>query len=201
MLTDQEFSILKKSLTFLHVDELKSLAMKLSLVDKGNKMAIIMRILHFLHTGEKLTIPKLPKKSCAKRGQVNPLNATALMLKGAYKNDLKTRLFFKKLVGDHFHFTAYGIDWLNDRWMEGNPPTYQEFAKMWQAEYEKRKNRQIAPKEEWAYINFVQNFLQSSLDGSRESVYHAWECERQKHKAHIKNWFKENKLGFSDLFT
>ncbi len=194
LLTGQEFTVLKNSLLFLHVSELKDLATNLSLLDKGNKMALIMRILHFLETGKTLTVPKFPENSCAKRRKIYPIHSSALMLKGAYKNDYKTRLFFKQLLGDHFYFTAFGIDWLNERWMEGNPPTYQEFAEMWQEEYEKRKNTPAAPKEEWAYINFVQKFLQNSSEVSRESVNHAWECERQKHKANIFAWLKEKKL-------
>lgn len=191
---DQEFTVLKKSLMFLHVRELKDLAANLSLLDKGNKMAISMRILYFLQTGKRLTVPKFPENSHAKRGQTYPIHSRALMLKGAYKNDLKTRLFFKQVIGDHFHFTAFGIDWLNERWMEGNPPTYQEFAEMWQEEYKKRKNMPAAPKEEWAYINFVQKILQTSSEVSRESVNQAWECERQKHKASIFTWLKEKKF-------
>lgn len=176
---------LKESLMFLYVSELKNIAIRLSLVDKGNKMAIIMRILHFLETGHKLTTPKFPEASCTKRGRVYSLGENELMLKGAYKNDLNTRLFFKRLIGNHFHFTAFGIDWLNEKWMEGNPPTYQEFAKMWQEEYQKRKEILVAPKEEWAYINFVQKFLQNSPTATRENVNNAWEYERQRHKTHV----------------
>lgn len=175
----------KESLTFLHVEELRQLAKKLSLADKGNKMEIILRILHFMETGEKLTVPKFPEVSCAKRGVVYPIEKKALMLKGAYKNDLKTRNFFKELIGDHFHFTAFGIDWLNERWMSGNPPTYEEFALMWQ----KRKEMSAPPKEEWAYINFVQKFLASHPKAGRECINEAWEKERERHKAILLNKF------------
>lgn len=182
---DQQMIALKESLMFLRVDELKDIAFRLSLVDKGNKMAIIMRILHFLETGHKLITPKFPEKSYSKRGMVYLLGKNELMLKGAYKNDSKTRIFFKKLIGDHFHFTAFGIDWLNERWMEGDPPTYQEFAQMWQEEQQKRKEMPVAPKEEWAYINFVQNFLLNSPAATRENINNAWKCERQRRKALI----------------
>ncbi len=49
--------------------------------------------------------------------------------------------------------SAFGIDWLNERWMDGNTPTYQEFADMWEAGYRRRKERGEKPKEEWAYIS------------------------------------------------
>jgi len=192
---DQQLMVLKESLLFLHVDELKNVAIRLSLVDKGNKMAIIMRILHFLETGLKLTIPKFPEKSCCKRGGSYSLGENELMLKGAYKNDLKTRSFFKQLIGNYFHFTAFGIDWLNERWMKGNPPTYQEFAEMWQEEYQKRKEMPVAPKEEWAYINFVQKNLLNSPTATRESVNSAWEYERQRHKTNVYDWINDAAIG------
>lgn len=181
----KDLSVLKQSLMYLNVNELRDLAIKLSLIDKGNKIAIILRILHFFETGQKLILPQFPEKSCSRRGVSYPLGEHEIMLKGAYRNDLKTRLFFKLLIGKHFHFTAFGIDWLNERWMEGNPPTYREFAMMWQDEYQKRKKWPVAPKEEWAYIRFMQKHLRDFPDATKESINSAWEFERQKHKTHV----------------
>jgi hypothetical protein len=186
-----EITQLRKSLMFLHVKELKKLSLHLSLIDKGNKKMIILRICHFLLTKEKLTTPKFPKKSCAQLGKEYIINTNQLMLKGAYKNDLKTRLFFKHLIGPHFHYTAFGIDWLNERWMDGNPPTYLEFADMWEEEYRKRKKSPAAPKEEWAYINFVKKFLINFPKASKVDINQAWQAEHKKQKAsvyqHIEN--------------
>lgn len=176
---------LKNSLLFLHVSELREIANQLSLVDKGNKKAIVLRICHFMKTGEKLSMPKIPKESCALRGKTYLISEEELMLKGAYKNDLENRLFFKRLIGSYFHFTAFGIDWLNERWMEGRPPTYREFANMWEAEYERRKKMPVSPKEEWAYINFVQGFLKDEPFADQERVNKAWQVEREKHKAKV----------------
>jgi len=164
------------------MDELKLLAAELTLVDTGKKGQLIARILHFIDTGQKLTLPKFPTVSCAKRGVVYPLKPSALMLKGAYKNDLKTRLFFKKLIGEHFHFTAFGIDWLNERWMKGDPPCYQAFADMWIQETKRRAQTPASPKEEWAYIRFVQHFMEHAPGSSRDVVLQAWENERVQHK-------------------
>ena len=176
--------MLKESLNFLHVEELKNITDKFSLDNKGKKMEIIVRILHFLQTGERLVKPKFPDISCAKNKTI-PLAANSLMLKGAYKNDLKTRLFFKSLIGDYFHFTAFGIDWLNMSWMEGKPPTYQEFADMWKLEYQRRKENPVARKTEWAYINFVQAYYNKTPDAPREEVMKAWESERERHKGRV----------------
>lgn len=181
---------IKKSLLFLHVKELKEIAINLSLSDRGTKMIVILRILHFLETGQKLTAPKFPKESCAQKGETYRMDEDGLMLKGAYKNDLKTRIFFKGLIGSHFHFTAFGIDWLNEKWMQGRPPTYRQFAQMWEEEYQRRKKTPNTPKEEWAYINFVQNFLLKFPLANRKSINDGWENERKKHKIKIFDFLK-----------
>jgi hypothetical protein len=72
--------------------------------------------------------------------------------------------------------------------MNGNPPTYQEFANMWQEEYQKRKSIPVAPKEEWAYINFIQKYLLNSPAATRESINSSWEYERQRHKTNVYEW-------------
>jgi hypothetical protein len=171
---------LKEALLFLHVEELKSIAKKFGLADKGKKGEVIARIMHFIETGEVRKEIKMPQISCVKRGVKNNLHPDTLMLKGAYKNDLATRLFFKKLIGDYFHFTAFGQDWLNERWLSGNPPTYQEYADMWVEEYARRKQHGSKPKEEWAYINFLQKANKENPNASREELLAAWEQERLK---------------------
>lgn len=173
---------LHHSLLFLHVEELRELATQLNIPARGKKIILITRIIHFLTTGEIITQPPYPKFSCPQRGSVYPLVPTTLMLKGAYKNDLETRLFFKKLIGEHFHFTAFGIDWLEEQWRAGNPPTYEAFARMWQDEYKRRKVNPAAPKEEWAYINFTQRYLVDNPDATPQAIRAAWKQERLKHK-------------------
>jgi hypothetical protein len=153
-----DFAQLEKSLNYLHVAELKDYCNHFNLSIRGKKNALILRIIHFLKTGEKIDVPKYSTVSCAKVRQIIELKPSALMLKGSYKNDLKTRLFFRRLIGDYFHFTAFGIDWLEELWMQGKPPTYQEFADMWKQEYAFRKKNGSTPKAEWAYINLVKRY-------------------------------------------
>ena len=93
MINQTDFLCLKKSLTFLHVKEMKQLARELLLSDKGKKMELIQRILVYVSTGEKITLKKFPKISCAQRGQIHILFPDQRILKRSYKNDLKTRLF------------------------------------------------------------------------------------------------------------
>jgi hypothetical protein len=76
----------------------------------------------------------------------------------------------KTLIGPHFHYTAFGIDWLNDRWMMGNPPTYQEFATYWIVENERRKKHTEDPKKEWRFINFMQEMQMTHPMTSRNDM-------------------------------
>ncbi len=128
-----------EALYFLKLIELKKLCLQLGLAPKGAKGELIESIKHFVATGNMLQSTPIPANSKAQKNQIYLITADTLMLMGSYKNDAKTRAFFKKLIGEHFHFTAFGIDWLNIRWKQGKPPTYQEFAAMWQREYEHRQ--------------------------------------------------------------
>lgn len=180
---------LQESLYYLHVDELKQHCATLQLSERGKKAALVARIMYYLATGKKTELPAYPKISCG-RPQDAVLAPDALMLKGAYKNDLKTRLFFKSLIGEYFHFIAFGIDWLEERWLAGMPPTYREFAAMWQEQYHERKLAPAAPKTEWAYIRFVQGYMEQHPHADKGTVLHAWEAERERHVALVVTCFK-----------
>ena len=112
LLSEKEQAVLYDDLHYMKMAELKKACVMLCLPDKGKKTELINRIMEFIKTGEVITLPKIPVKSRAKNNPIQPLEASSLMLHGEYKNDLKTRVFFKHLIGLHFHFTAFGIDWL-----------------------------------------------------------------------------------------
>jgi hypothetical protein len=173
---------LHNALLYLKMGELKRVCERLGVDFTSKKGMLIERITTFVQTGKKVTAPIMPEKSKAKRGISYPLAPSTLILSGAYVNDLETRNFFKKLIGDHFHFTAYGIDWLNERWMGGNPPTYAEFAEFWQAERLQRKKKKPEPKEEWAYINFLQDYFAVYPHAPQREAMQAW---KQKQKENV----------------
>jgi hypothetical protein len=186
-----DITALQDSLNYLYVSELRNRCETLCLSNKGKKAILVSRIIHFVETGEKTELPAYPSISCAKGKHHPDLEPECLMLKGAYKNDLKTRKFFKKLIGDHFHFTAFGIDWLEDRWMDGNPPTYHEFAEMFKYEHEFRKANGSAPKEEWAYINFVKAYLKNNPNAGSKEILQEWNLKRNQHKKIVEEFFAE----------
>lgn len=183
-------NVLHASLHYLYVNELRLLCEDLALSSKGKKIMLISRIMHFLATGKKLDIVPYPPQSVARGGQHSVPALEALMLKNRYKNDLKNRLFFKSIIGEHFHFTAFGIDWLEERWMAGKPPTYQEFADMWQQEYQVRKREGSLAKVEWAYINCVQRYLFTHPEANREEIIAHWMAERNAHKKIVEDFFR-----------
>jgi hypothetical protein len=184
-------SELFEALYFLKMGELKALCLKLGLPYSGKKGQVIDTIKHLINTGKVLEIPEIPIISKAVKGTVYPLAADTKILLGAYKNDAKTRAFFKKLVGNHFHFTAFGIDWLNERWQAGKPPTYQEFATMWQKEVDKRKNQKPQPKQEWALITFVQKYMELHPNASKVEVNKAWHKKRAEMVTLVKEYFSK----------
>jgi hypothetical protein len=175
-LSPSELNVLKEALHYMHVEELKEICKKLSLSTKGKKGDLIENIYLFLKDGSLRKEVIIPSISKTKQGKTYPLHSTTLILKGSYKNDTVTRVFMKSLVGEHFHFTAFGQDWILKRWIEGNPPTYREFALFWEKEYLARKQRKATPKQEWAYLNFIQN----NPEMKKEDLASKWEKERTK---------------------
>ncbi|GAG53803.1 unnamed protein product, partial [marine sediment metagenome] len=75
---------------------------------------------------------------------------------------------------------AFGIDWLNERWLKGNPPTYQEFAYYWIKETERRRQQGEPPKQEWALIRFMQKMKVEYPNASKEELIHAWKTKQSK---------------------
>jgi len=178
-LTKKEQTLLHDALHYMSVSELKACCHHLSLSDSGNKSSLIERITAFVLDGTVLSTPIIPPISRAKHHEPQELHPQSLMLYGGYKNDARTRAFFKSIIGPHFHFTAFGIDWLNKRWLQGIPPTYQEFAEYWVQESEARKRAKPIPKQEWAYINFLQHAQKSMPDTTKAQLMAAWHQTRQ----------------------
>jgi len=183
-LNKSDLKILNDALHFMNMKELKLTSADLRLAQTGMKALMIARIMHFIKTGEVLVEQEIPAISRAKKGQVILLKPESLILDGSYKNDLATRLFFKRLIGTHFHFAVVGHDWIKARWLEGNPPTYQEFANFWQ---EAKAQNKVCPKQEWAYLSFIQRFVAQNPNASRAQITHGWNVERERNvkQAHM----------------
>jgi hypothetical protein len=177
-LSRQELAELQDALNYMSVAELKEWCHAFGISTTGKKGALVRRIGRFVSGRKGAEDAPLPPASCAKKGAIAKLAANALILSGSYKNNSATRVFMQTLVGPQFHFTAFGQDWIHERWRQGRPPTYQEFAAFWQEEIEKRKTRNATPKKEWAYLNFVQSYRTTHPGSSHGEVARAWGKER-----------------------
>ena|SRR5581483_10482568 len=172
-------NVLEEALYYLHVEELKDILERLNLPTSGKKGEIILRILTFVKEGVITKKPAIPKASQAQAGTSYPLHPKTLILHGSYKNDAVTRQFMKTLIGEHFHFTAFGQDWIKERWLKAKPPTYADFAAFWQKEWDARKKRKKMPKQEWVFLNFIQRYMKEYPKAPQKEMTKAWEKERK----------------------
>lgn len=100
-LTKKEKNNLFDALNYLKISEIKTFCQKHSIPTSGKKGAVLDRIKHYLTTGKIILPSIIPAISKAKSGKLYPIAAGTKILQGAYKNDAKTREFFKKIIGTH----------------------------------------------------------------------------------------------------
>ena len=174
--------------------ELKTICLHFKLPTQAEKMKLIKSIELYLTTGKIAKQEKIPAISTSQLKTVYPLAPQTMMLKGSFKNDLKTRMFLKSLIGNHFHYTAYGIDWIKDHWMQGTPPTYAQFATYWQAEYQARQIAKAPMKAEWAYLNFLDRYQKQYPTASKSQAIATWKIERELHVEKVKEILNINQL-------
>ncbi|MEQ9116183.1 MAG: DUF6434 domain-containing protein [Rickettsiales bacterium] len=174
LLPAKQLKELETCLNFFKMEELKELKDKYSIKASGKKGEVIKGILAFF-SGDTVAAKAIPKASIAKPEDNLSLNSEALILKNLYKNNDETREFMKQLAGEDFHFTAAGQDWIKNRWMEGNPPTYKEFAEFWKGYKVSKKEK---PKDEWAYLNFIQQQSKLNSKLSMNKIKAKWAKHR-----------------------
>jgi hypothetical protein len=185
-----ELKELFAALLYLNMHELKTICIHFGLPTQHEKIKLIENIKVYLTTGKIAAQNEIPAISKAKSKTIYPLARQTLMLKGSFKNDLKTRMFLKSLIGNHFYYTAYGIDWIKNHWMQGTPATYAEFAIYWQAEYQARQITKAPMKAEWAYLNFLNRYQIAYPTASKSQAIGAWKIEREGHVEKVKNLLK-----------
>lgn len=173
-LSPSELAELAQALNFQKMDELKWSCEQLQVSARGKKGEIIERIIHFAKTGSRQAPNTLPNTVTADPNKSYPIGINEPILAGAYKNNTQTRLFFKNEVGPHFHFTAFGQEWIRQQWQKGTAPTYGQFAAFWQTEYSARKHAEKKPRAEWAYLNFMQKYQKEHQTSSRKEMAATW---------------------------
>src|ERR1700736_1709695 len=136
--------VLRIALNHMNMKELKLACRSLGIRPTGRKGEVINEILRLVRRTKKSIAKSIPHNCQARPERSYPLKKQTSILCGSYKNNDATRDFLKSLVGPHFHFTAFGQDWIRSRWMKGKPPTYAEFARAWQQEYLRRRSGKTA---------------------------------------------------------
>jgi len=185
-LNESEQENLYKAIFYCNISELKSLCKNLNIQPYGEKLDFIKNIFQFVTTGASNPVPVMPTASKAKKYCHYPLAPDILIVHGAFKNDLQTRIFLKSLIGKHFHYTAFGIDWIKAHWLAGTPPTYQEFATYWQKEFSNRQITKAPMKDEWAYLKFVDRYKKSCPQASQSDAIKAWKKHREEQVAIVR---------------
>lgn len=174
------------ALLYLNISELKNMCLHFGLSTQNEKIKLIQSIELYLTTGKIAPQQQIPVISKAKPRTTYPLAPETMILKGSFKSDLKTRIFLKTLIGNHFHYTAYGIDWIKEHWMQEAPPTYAQFATYWQTEYQARQITKAPMKAEWAYLNFLDRYQKQYPTASKSQAIAAWKIKRQLHVKKVK---------------
>jgi len=187
------------ALLYLNMRELKNMSLHFRLPIQNEKIKLIESIELYLTTGKITTQQQIPTASKAKPKTVYPLAPETIILKGSFTNDLKTRIFLKSLIGNHFHYTAYGIDWIKEQWVQGTPPTYAQFATYWQQEYQKRQITKAPMKVEWAYLNFLDRYQKQHPTASKSQAIGAWKIERAVQVEKIKKILKLSNATFCKI--
>lgn len=182
------------ALLYCNISELKNICIHFELPTQGEKIKLIENIQLYVTTGKIAIHKEIPASSKTQPKTIYPLAPNTLMLKGSFKNDLKTRIFLKNLIGNHFHYTAYGIDWIKHLWMQGTPPTYAQFAMFWQSEHEARQKNKAIMKPEWAYLNFLDHYKKIYPTALKSEAITAWNFEREIQVKKVNNILFSHKI-------
>lgn len=169
---------LAEAIYFLKLSELKQFLAERELATSGKKQELIDRILEYCglppaQTNQKSKLDFIPKK----RGEKDSYTSETHIIPGQYTNGQLSRQKFKELIGQHFKFTTYGMTWIKECWAKGITPSYEDFAKYWQSEYDRRKS---GGDFQSAQTNRRVVFFRDHKGLSKEALEKAWQSERKR---------------------
>ena len=161
---------------YFKIDELKLLCGELEISVVGKKQDLINHILSSLNLqDDSINNGKDLKTKLPKRHPKNA-NSETHIIPGEYTNGKKSRQIFKNLIGEHFSFTIYGMDWIKECWDNHIYPSYKDFAEYWSTEYQRRKagGSFSGPKTNRRVLFFREN---KGL--TKDQLEKAWKKERE----------------------
>jgi SAP domain-containing new25/Domain of unknown function (DUF6434) len=159
--------------------ELINLCRQLNLSTDGSKSELNHRIeLFILDKNEKKNLITIPK-------QTPPKLTLETKLKEGYKCDEKTRNFFKKHIGEHFHFTYF----LNEYIKQHPNKTYGDAIKFWkyQNEHKDQFTQKYTETGKFEYNNFVKKYYEAHPHVTLEEIIHQWNKHKEKRNKKCKH--------------
>lgn len=140
------------------------------LLTTGSKIELTTRIYLFLKTGEKeISLTKSTRKTL---DSANDLTLDTPVIN--YKNNLKTRQFFTKHIGSHFHFNSYLRKFTNEKPINGL--TYGDLIHGWIAEEDRKKspNYTNTIDKQFQYNQFIHDFFIHEHNKTLQEAIKAW---------------------------
>jgi len=156
-------------------NELVAFCRGININSSGRKIDIANRIEKYLKTGE------IEKKNANKRRKIKkgiqkvPKNINEVILDN-YTSSQLFREYFKSIIGQHFRFTAYMMKYIKNH----QEITFKEYADEWQAEYERRKNKNYRPKimKSCEYNQYMRDFFKDNPDKTRTDAIKHWKIKK-----------------------
>lgn len=155
--------------------ELMSFCSAYGLSSKGGKIDLSRRIELFLRTGEVENPEEIVRTGCwdseKKLTRNTPVNN--------YKNDAKTKSFFQKEIGPHFHFNSYLRQFAKAP-NKDKSLTYGDLVDGWFTEETKKKDPKFKSTigKQFEYNQFQRDFYAAQKGKTREQFIEAWKLVR-----------------------
>ncbi len=179
-MTDTDRRALCTSIYYLKVEELGQICAALTVSPRGAKGTLAKRILNAVGVADEDGRAISTGRETRFSRYTGELDPETHILPGHYTNGPKMRAKLRTMIGDHFSFTNYGMEWIRERWLEESYPSFTEFASFWQGEY----NRRRAGGEFESLVTNARVRFFRAMEGqglSRDDLERAWQNERRSH--------------------
>ncbi|MBN2479175.1 MAG: hypothetical protein JXA94_03020 [Parachlamydiales bacterium] len=161
--------------TYFHKKMLQKFCKDLKLSQEGSKLEIFERILTFLETGKILQ----PKQSLLAKKTNDKTLSLNTIIKNNFRCDLKHRIFFKSVIGEHFKFNVPMIMFAK----KNHDKTYKDLVDHWVNIFNLKKSGEYKSEihKSCEYNQFIRNFYSDTNNKGKKLIdaIRAW----KKHKS------------------
>ena len=155
--------------------ELVAFCRKIGISGSGGKIEIAGRIEKYLKGG-KIETKKIGKGGKKREGIQRIPESINELIPDNYSSSQLFREYFESIIGQHFHFTAYMMQYIKDHL----GITFKEYVDEWQAEHERRKNKNYKPKimKSCEYNQYTRDFFKDNPDKTRKEAIRHWKLKK-----------------------